>query len=95
LTSASAYALPLQTNLRLIIPEASCLASLPSGNVDNDWIYVQQISYRASNVDSAFYLGPTLTLGPVTGSAQLLFVWDLSRSTWMSAVYQATTISNI
>jgi hypothetical protein len=95
LTSASTYALSLQTNMRLIVPEASCLVSLPSGNVSNDWIYVEQISYNATGADSAFYLGPTLTLGPVTGSAQLLFVWDLGRSRWMSAVYQATTISNI
>ena len=95
LTSASTYALSLQTNMRLIVPEASCLASLPSGNVNNDWIYVEQISYNATGTDSAFYLGPTLTLGPVTGSAQLLFVWDSGRSRWMSAVYPATTISNI
>ena len=95
LTSASTYALSLQTNMRLVVPEASCLASLPSGNVNNDWIYVEQISYNATGTDSAFYTGPTLTLGPVTGSAQLLFVWDSGRSRWMSAVYQATTISNI
>ena len=95
LSSLSTYALSLQTNLRLIVPEANCLASLPSGNVDNDWIYVEQISYNASSADSALYEGPTLTLGPVAGSAQLLFVWDLGRSRWMSAVYPATTISNI
>jgi hypothetical protein len=95
LVSGDTYALSLQTNMRLIVPEANCLVSLPSGNVSNDWIYVEQISYNATGADSAFYLGPTLTLGPVTGSAQLLFVWDSGRSRWMSAVYQATTISNI
>jgi len=95
LVSGDTYALSLQTNMRLIVPDANCLVSLPSGNVNNDWIYVEQISYNATGADSAFYVGPTLTLGPVTGSAQLLFVWDLGRSRWMSAVYQATTISNI
>ena len=94
LTGGVNYPLPLQTNLRLIV-SSPCSATLPSGNVPNDWIYVQQFDSLYLGSNNMMYTGPTQTLGPVAGSAQLLFVWDATRLVWMTAVYQASQISNI
>jgi len=94
LTAGVDYPLPLQTNLRLIV-RSPCSATLPSGNVPNDWIYVQQIDSLYFGSNNVLYTGPTQTLGPISGSAQALFVWDATRSVWMSSVYQASQISNI
>jgi len=81
----------------ILIVNGTCTVSLPYLVTGNVYVLIYQTSYNASSNDKVTYTWPqgSNVIGPVTGSAQLMFVKDPVYNNWKVSVYSATTISNL
>jgi len=81
----------------ILIVNGTCTVSLPYLVTGNVYVLIYQTSYNASSNDKVTYTWPqgSNVIGPVTGSAQLMFVKDPDYNHWKVAVYSPTTFSNL